>query len=31
MSTGALRVHAPLGDDLAVEVRELFDQPDILQ
>ena len=28
---GALGVHAALGDDLAVEVRELLEEPDVLQ
>ena len=28
---GALGVHAPLGNHLAVEVGELFEQPDVLQ
>jgi hypothetical protein len=27
----ALGVHAPLGDDLAVKMRQLFQEPDILQ
>ena len=31
VGAGALGVHAPLGDDLAVEVGELFQEPDILQ
>src|SRR5690606_4590540 len=28
---GALRVHPPLGDDLAVEVGELLQEPDVLE
>ncbi len=28
---GAFGVHATLGNHLAVEVRELLDQPDVLQ
>ena len=31
VGTRALGVHAPLGDHFAVEVRELLDQPDVLQ
>src|SRR5580658_1564769 len=31
MGSGALGVHAPFGDHFAIEVRELLDQPDILQ
>ena len=31
VGAGALGVHAPLGDHFAVEVRELLEQPDVLQ
>ncbi len=31
VSAGALRVHAALGDDLTIEVRELLQQPNVLE
>ncbi len=31
MGSRALGVHAALGDDLAIEVGQLFDQPDVLK
>ena len=31
VGTGTFRMHAPFGNDFAVEVREFFQKPDILQ